>query len=166
MKIPIQLTQIVQGCGLAVATVVMAGLTTVSQANAQSLGGDDGIAASPKLRAQLNERQAGMNVASPAVPSMACPKCKDVWVEQTDKDSRGFSGARALTGQTTRLVAQHLCDGCSTEWSIAGTGRAKHSVATHKCTGCGAENLVCCGQKGGNIATKGMEQQPQVAPLK
>jgi hypothetical protein len=128
--------------------------------------GDDGITASPKVRYQLDDRRAGTtSIAAPA-PTMACPKCKDAWVEQTDRGSRGFAGAKALTGQTTKLVAHHLCDGCSTEWSIAGTGRGKHSVATHKCTGCGAENLVCCGQKGGNIATKGMEQQPQVAPLK
>jgi hypothetical protein len=70
-------------------------------------------------------------------------------------------------GQTTKSVVQHLCGGCGTEWTTAGNGKAKFAVATHKCSSCGAENLACCAPKGVNdVATKGMGEKFQVAPIK
>ncbi len=128
--------------------------------------GDDGITASPKVRAQLNERRAQTIPVSVAAPSMACPKCKDAWVAQADTNSKGL-GARTLMGQTTKLVAHHQCGGCSTDWAVVGTGKAKQSTGNHKCSSCGAENLACCSVKGaGDVATKGMEKKIEVAPLK
>jgi hypothetical protein len=128
--------------------------------------GDDGITASPKVRQQLDERRARTTPVAAVVPSMACPKCKDTWVVQADKNSKGL-GARTLMGKTTKLVAQHLCGGCGVDWAIAGTGKAKHAVAAHKCSGCGSENLACCSTKAaGEVATKGMGQRFEVAPLK
>ena len=97
---------------------------------------------------------------------MACAKCKDAWVAHTDTSSKG-AGARTLMGQTTKSVVQHLCGACGTEWTAAGDGKAKLAVATHKCSSCGAENLACCSAKGASdVATKGMGEKFQVAPIK
>ena len=50
--------------------------------------GDDGITASPKARALLDERKARLNTAVAAVASMPCPKCKDVWVRALKQQRR------------------------------------------------------------------------------
>jgi hypothetical protein len=148
------------------ATFLVATFAAVAPASAQYRSTGDGIAASPKVRAQMNERKASTAVVSTKAAVMACPKCKDAWVAQADTSSKG-SGARTLVGQTNKLVARHLCDGCGADMSTAGAGKAKYVVAAHKCTGCGAENLACCAPKGSNdVATKGMEEKIQVAPLK
>lgn len=167
MKTVIELTRMVQGSGLALAAIVIATFVAVTPAKAQYRStGDDGITASPRLRAQLDERRAKVTAVSATAVSMACPKCKDTWISQPDQNSKG-SGARTLIGQTTKRIARHLCEGCSTEWATAGTGKAKLAVASHKCSGCGAENLACCSTKGaGEVATKGMDKKIEVAPLK
>jgi hypothetical protein len=148
--------------------VAISAFALVGAVNAQSqIAGEDGIAASPKVRAQLNERKARLQTTTVAVPSMACPKCKDAWVAQLDTNSKG-SGARTLMGQTTKLVAQHLCSGCATTITVAGQGKAKHDVAAHKCDSCGSANLACCGTaKGSETTTKGMEKESvEIAPIK
>ena len=168
MKKVNEITRMIRGSGLALAAILIAGFTAVAPANAQYRPtGDDGITASPKLRQQLDERKARTTtLVATAVPSMACPKCKDTWVTQTDTNPKGLA-ARTLMGQTTKRVAQHLCAGCGVDWSVAGTGKGKHAVATHKCSGCGSENLACCSTKGSSdVATKGMGQKFEVAPLK
>lgn len=168
MKTLNKITRRVQGSGLALAAILIATVISVVPANAQyNPTGDDGITASPKVRAQLNERKAKATPVAATEISMACAKCKDTWVAQADTNSKGL-GARTLMGQTTRFVSQHLCVGCSTDLAAAGTGKAKHTVATHKCSSCGAENLACCSAKaaGAAVATKGMEKQVEIAPLK
>ena len=167
MKTMNEITRMFQTSGLAVATTLIATFIAVTPAKAQyKPTGDDGITASPKVRAQLDERRAKTTLTFAVAPSMACPKCKDAWVAKTDTNSKG-AGARTLTGQTTKLIAQHLCEGCGTDWATKGTGKATVVVASHKCSGCGAENLACCSTKGtGNVATKGMEKKIEVAPLK
>jgi hypothetical protein len=167
MKTVNEITRIVQGSGLALAAILIATFTAVLPANAQFRPtGDDGIAASPRLRAQLDERRVRATPVSATAASMACPKCKDAWVAKADITSRGL-GARSLTGQTTNRVAQHLCAGCGTDWATTGTGRAKLAVASHKCSGCGSESLACCPTKGtGAVATKGMDKKIEIAPLK
>lgn len=128
--------------------------------------GDDGITASPRLRQQLDERRARTSARAVEVPKMACSKCQDTMVSVRNTESKGV-GARTLMGNTTKLVAQHSCAGCGVDWAVVGTGKAKQSVATHKCSGCGSEILACCSAKGsGAVATKGMEQKIQVAPVK
>jgi predicted RNA-binding Zn-ribbon protein involved in translation (DUF1610 family) len=160
-----QTTHGVRGFSLALAVSISV-FALVGTANAQSqLGGDSGIAASPKARAQLYERKASLDTAPATVAAMACPKCEDTLVAQNDTNPKG-SGSRTLMGQTTKLVSQHLCPGCGVEWVIAGTGKAKQSVAAHKCTSCGAEILSCCAKSIGTVATKGMENTIQIAPLK
>lgn len=167
MKTVNEITRMVRGSGLALGTILIAAFTAVAPANAQyKPTGDDGITASPKVRAMLDERRARTTPVSATVPSMACPKCKDTWVAQADTNSKGL-GARTLMGNTTKLVAQHLCGGCGVDWAIVGTGKAKHAVATHKCSSCGSENLACCSTKGSSdVATKGMGQKFQIAPVK
>jgi hypothetical protein len=149
----------------ALAGLALALVASSAQAQYKPTGGDR-ITASPKVRAMLDERRARTTPVSTAEPTMACPKCKDIWVAQTDRNPKG-SGVRTLMGQTTKRVAQHFCNGCGVDWALAGTGKAKHAVATHKCSGCGSENLACCSTKGtGNVATEGMEKKFQVAPVK
>ncbi len=130
--------------------------------------GDDGIAASPRLRERLDEYKRNHSPAPAPVeiPQMACPKCKDKVTTRVDMTARGAN-------KPTIRVVTHLCEGCGTDWKVVGHGKAKQSVATHKCTGCGAENLACCNTtKGSTVATKGMEKRNlkdlnfEVAPVK
>jgi hypothetical protein len=168
MKTINEITRKFRGSGLAVASIFFATLSLLAPANAQYRPtGPDGITASPKLRSQLDERRARSTPATPAAREiMDCPKCKDVWVSQVDREPKG-SSVRVLTGKTTKLVAKHLCEGCGVDWSIAGTGKAKHLVATHECSGCGSPDTACCSPRGSNnVATKGMGETFNIAPLK
>lgn len=130
--------------------------------------GDDGITASPKVRAQLDERRARLNTAPATVASMPCPKCKDEWVSVR---LTHFKGAEAFLagGPPTQKVARHLCAGCDSTIKTVGLSKqTKHDVVIHKCTGCGAELASCCNTtKGSETATKGMEKKSvEIAPLK
>jgi hypothetical protein len=167
MKTVNDITKIARGSALAFASFLVVAFMATGSANAQyKPTGDDGITASPRLRAQLNERKASATLATTSTAAMACAKCQDGWVAVRDTNGKGL-GARTLIGQTTKLVVKHLCDGCGTDWNVAGNGKAKQAVASHNCTGCGAENLACCSGKGsGAVATKGMDQKIQIAPLK
>ena len=125
--------------------------------------GDDGIAASPKLRQQLDEYKRNHSPAPAPVEiaKMPCPKCEDKVTTRVDYSARGAN-------KPTIRVVTHQCEGCGTDWNIVGVGKAKQSVATHKCTSCGAETLACCNtSNGGSVATKGMEKkETEIAPLK
>jgi len=112
------------------------------------------------------------SITATATPSnskpMSCANCQDVLTNVPDITSRGL-GARALLarGVPTKTVVVHLCKKCGTDWKVVGVGKAKQMVATHKCTSCGSESIACCNTaKGDDVATKGMEQQLNVAPLK
>ena len=149
----------------AVASIAL--LTFAGSARAQyKPTGDDGITASPRLRAQLDERNARLNpVAAVAAPTMACPMCKDEWVVVPDRLAKG---AQILaSGAPVKRIARHLCAGCETTVTTQGLSKqTRTEVVIHKCTGCGAENLACCSTTPGHtVATKGMETF-QVAPLK
>ncbi len=102
--------------------------------------GDDGIAASPKVRQMLDERKAGKAITSIAAPAMACPKCADV---PTTQASRVLKGAEIATG-VEQVAYTHACPGCETKWTVVGEGKAKHSVATHKCTADVPNPSSCC----------------------
>src|SRR6266446_7930268 len=142
----------------AVASVALFAVTSSAQAQYKPTG-DDGIAASPKVRYQLNDRNAGINIGPAVVPAMACPMCKDVWVILPDRHAKG---AQVLVsgGVPTQTIARHLCAGCETTVTTEGLSKqTRHDVVTHKCTGCGAEILSCCRAKNGSrVATKGMEK--------
>ena len=128
--------------------------------------GDDGITASPKVRAQLDGRKDRLNTAPVAVVSMASPKCRDAWVNQVDPTPKG---AKVLLsqGRPTNKVARHLCGGCETTLGVVGLSKAtRHNLATHSCSSCGAVTLACCSTKGAaGVVTKGMEKRIEIAPL-
>lgn len=150
---------------ISIMATIVAGLTIISLANAQS---PDGIAASPKVRTQINDRNATLTttaVASTTAPSMACPKCKDEFVTVATTDV--VKGAQLLIpgGVPTQKTLRHLCPGCDTTITVAGTGKAKTSVATHTCTVTGADVASCCKMKASETATKGAEKI-EVAPVK
>jgi len=69
--------------------------------------------------------------------AMSCANCQDRFAAIPDTDTRG-AGARVLVtdGPLTRIVAKHLCGGCTNEWVVKGHGKAKVSVAVHKCASC------------------------------
>ena len=144
---------------------------TVALALFASIGG---LANAQEKGAERLLRLGGKLVEPKSAPSdykpMSCAKCVETLVKVSDLDSRGL-GARGLmtrgSGLPTKLVAKHLCDGCGVEWRVEGIGKAKHDVTTHKCTSCGSESLACCStKKGSETATKGMEKNFEIAPLK
>jgi len=125
---------------LLVASVCALGLTFGTPAYAQYKPvGDDGIAASPKVRQMLNERKASTAPAAVTLPKMACPKCADIRSTQVNRQAKG---AEVLAGAATKTVTKHACTDCSTTIATAGTGKAKHSVVTHTC---GVDvKAICC----------------------
>jgi len=127
---------------IALAAVALAALALASTASAQYKAvGDDGIAASPKVRQMLNERKASATPAVAIVPAMACPKCADVLVTEVNRQAKG---GQVLAGTATQKVAKHTCTACETKLTVIGEGKVKHTVATHKCTAEVPNNLTCC----------------------
>lgn len=145
----------------ALAGVALFSLAGSAQAQYKATG-DDGITASPKHRQFLDDYKKNHSPApAPAeIAKMPCPKCTDKVTTRVDYSARGAN-------KPTIRVVTHQCPGCRTDWAVTGHGKAKQSVATHKCTSCGAETLTCCNTtKGSTVATKGMEKNITVAPLK
>jgi hypothetical protein len=124
---------------LALATALLAAFTLADVASAQTVGAD-GIVASPKLRAALNEKALSAALATVMDPAMACRKCADISVTEP----RQAKGAEILAGTATKLVVKHTCGGCDTKLDVVGTGKAKQTVATHTCTAPAANNRTCC----------------------
>jgi hypothetical protein len=127
---------------LALAAIAVLALASAANAQYKPVG-DDGIAASPKVRQMLNESKASTAIATAAVPAMICPKCADVRVAEINRQARG---AELLAG-ATKIVTRHTCAGCEVKWTVVGEGKGKHSVPTHKCTADVPNNLVCCAPK-------------------
>src|SRR3974390_3344493 len=78
MKTANSVARIVRGSGLALALVSAFMMTGTASAQNRATG--DGIAASPKLRAQLDERRASATPVLMTTATMACAKCTDGWV--------------------------------------------------------------------------------------
>jgi hypothetical protein len=115
-------------------------LTTAANAQYKPIG-DDGIAASPKVRQALNEQKAPAPQAVAALPAMACPKCVDVLTTEANRQAKG---GQVLAGTATQKVAKHSCTACQVTWTTVGEGKAKHIVAAHKCGADVANNASCC----------------------
>jgi hypothetical protein len=127
---------------LALVAAALAVFALAGSANAQYQAvGADGIAASPKVRQALNQRQASAAVATTTRTAMACPKCKDVTVAQPNRQAKG---AEILMGAATKVVTTHACADCDTKLAMVGAGKATRTVATHTCTAPGVDRLVCC----------------------
>ena len=124
------------------ATATIAAFALAGTANAQYKAvGDDGIAASPKVRQALNERATAANIATARVTAMACPKCKDISVTEPNRQAKG---GQILMSAATKVVAKHTCGACDTRLDVVRTGKATRTVATHTCTAPVANNLTCC----------------------
>jgi len=109
---------------------------------------------------ELSGRLVTPKVELAALKPMSCAKCKDEYITRTDSTARGVYKPTAIT-------VRHLCEACGNDWVVSGHGKAKTSTAIHKCTSCGADSLACCNTKAGSaVATKGMEKNFEIAPLK
>ena len=127
---------------IALAAVALAALALASTASAQYKAvGDDGIAASPKVRQMLNERKASATPAVAIVPAMACPKCADVLVTEVNRQAKG---GQVLAGTATQKVVKHNCSACETKLTVVGEGKARHTAATHKCAADLPNPTTCC----------------------
>jgi uncharacterized protein YbaR (Trm112 family) len=117
--------------------------------------GDDGIAASPKVRSMMMKP-----ITSPAdvaglkdgdMVAMACPKCKTVMVTYVKTDKGHI--------KTATTVPADMCPGCEQKFTVVGEGKEKHNVVTHVCKKCGSTDAFCCVMKKDGEPTKGMEQK-------
>ena len=151
--------------GLVIALALFAGVAGEVKAQYKAVG-DDGIAASPRLRQMLNDRKGSAATVSPTVASMPCPKCKDVWV--TSVDSFAKPAKVMMSGfKPTVSTVKHLCAGCETSIVRKGHGKQGKDEIVHVCRDGGAESLACCTtKKGSEVVTKGMEKKFEIAPLK
>ena len=127
---------------IALATIALAALAFAGTASAQyAPAANDGIAASPKVRQMLNERNASATPAATAVPTMACPKCADILT--TEVNSHAKAG-QVLAGTATQEVVRHTCTACQTTLTVVGQGKARHTVASHKCSADVPNPTNCC----------------------
>jgi hypothetical protein len=122
-------------------TSISAAVMFVIGASAQNKqAGDDGIAASPKVRQMLNDRKASANPAPAQATTMSCPKCAEFLIVQPKRQAKG---AEVLVGAKSTEM-KHSCSGCEVKWTVVGEGKAKHSVAAHKCSADVPNNNTCC----------------------
>ena len=138
------------------ALVAIALISCASPAQAQFKPvGDDGIAASPKVRSMMMKP-----ITSPAdvaglkdgdMVAMACPKCKTVMVTHV-KTEKGHI-------KTATTVSEDVCPGCEQKFTVVGEGKGKHNVVTHVCKKCGSTDAFCCVMKKDGEPTKGMEHK-------
>ena len=127
---------------ITLAAVALAALAFASTGSAQYKPvGDDGIAASPKVRQMLNERKAAATPTVAVSPARACPKCADVLLTELNRQAKG---GQFLAGTDTQKVVKHTCTACETKLAVLGEGKAKHTVATHKCAVDVPNPATCC----------------------
>src|SRR3974377_608792 len=138
-----------------IVTAITASIATlfIAQAKAQNPAvGKDGIAASPKVRQALNERERSSPVMAPILSygdvvglkdgdmvAMACPKCKTITVTHINTQKGHI--------QTTTTGLEHLCPGCEQKFVVVGEGKGKHNVVKHVCKKCGSTDAFCCREK-------------------
>jgi hypothetical protein len=148
-----------------IVTAITASIVTIfiAQAKAQNPAvGKDGIAASPKVRQALEERERSTMVMTPITSpadvaglkdgdmiAMACPKCKTITVTRINTEKGHI--------QTTTTGLEHLCPGCEQKFVVVGQGKGKHDVVKHVCKKCGSTDAFCCVEKKDGAPTSGME---------
>lgn len=137
----IRLHRVFRPSNLLLVAAAAAALTFAGPAGAQYKAvGDDGTAASPKVRQMLDERKASKAITPIAARAMACSKCADV---RTSQPSRPLKAAEIATG-VQQVAYTHACLGCDTKWTVVGEGKAKHSVASHTCAETIPHSSNCC----------------------
>lgn len=82
---------------------------------------------------------------------MSCPKCKDTWVTEVDKQFKG------KPEEKTSLV--HLCPTCETKVVFSGGGKNSTDKLAHTCKNCGSQDVTCCVMKKGQGQTEGMDKK-------
>ena len=141
---------------LLAALVAIALFSFASPARAQYKAvGDDGIAASPKVRSMMMKP-----ITSPAdvaglkdgdMVAMACPKCKTVMVTHVNTQKGHI--------KTATTVPADMCPGCEQKFTVVGAGKEKHNVVTHVCKQCGSTDAFCCVMGKDSAVTEGMTQK-------
>jgi hypothetical protein len=71
----------------------------------------------------------GPNVVAGENAVMTCPHCKTDFSVKTTKPPKGTESEKAI-------IANHLCEKCSTKLVTKGGGKAKTEVVEHTCKGC------------------------------
>ena len=138
----------------ALASIALLSFASPAQAQYKPVG-DDGIAASPKVRSMMMkpitspEDVAGLKDGD--MVAMACPKCKTIMVTHINTEKGHI--------KTATTVSADLCPGCEQRFTVAGEGKGKHNVVTHVCKKCGSTDAFCCVMKKDGEPTKGMEQK-------
>lgn len=84
---------------------------------------------------------------------MSCPKCKESYAQVSEQSFK------AVTGDQSKTVKIHLCDGCETKIVRKGHGKAAKDVVVHTCNACGSKDVSCCVMKKGAGPTPGMEKK-------
>jgi len=141
---------------LVIVTVTAMIASFVTQASAQYRAvGDDGIAASPKVRSMMmkpiTSRADVAGLKDGDMVAMACPKCKTIMVTYVNTEKGHI--------KTTTTVPADMCPGCEQKFTVVGEGKGKHDVITHVCKKCGSTDAFCCVMKKDGKPTKGMEQK-------
>ena len=138
----------------ALAGIALLSFASPAQAQYKPVG-DDGIAASPKVRSMMMKP-----ISSPAdvaglkagdMVAMACPKCKTIMVTHVNTEKGHI--------KTATTVPEDVCPGCEQKFTVVGEGKDKHNVVTHVCKKCGSTDAFCCVMKKDGESTKGMEQK-------
>jgi uncharacterized protein YbaR (Trm112 family) len=135
----------------ALVSIVLFSYASPAQAQNKAVG-DDGIAASPKVRSMMLKP-----ITSPAEVAslkdadmvvMACPKCKTIMVTHVTTQKGHLN--------TATTVPEDMCPGCEQKFTVVGEGKDKHNVVTHVCKQCGSTDAFCCVMKKDGEPTKGM----------
>jgi hypothetical protein len=136
----------------------LAGLALLSVASPvlaqDKTAGDDGIAASPKVRQMLTEiksRAEAESLKPGDSIAMVCTKCKSVMVHNVTTQKGHI--------QVMTVGEKHLCPGCNTYITVVGVGHGAKNEVKHVCEKCGDDSVFCCASKPGTGTTKGMEKQ-------
>lgn len=138
----------------ALAGIALLSFASPAQAQYKPVG-DDGIAASPKVRSMMMKP-----ITSPAnvaglkdgdMVAMACPKCKTIMVTHINTEKGHI--------KTATTVPEDVCPGCEQKFTVVGEGKDKHNVVTHVCKKCGSTDAFCCVMKKDGESTKGTEQK-------
>jgi len=138
----------------ALAGIALLSFASPAQAQYKPVG-DDGIAASPKVRSMLMKPissptdVAGLKAGD--MVAMACPKCKTIMVTHINTEKGHI--------KTATTVPEDVCPGCEQKFTVVGEGKGKHNVVTHVCKKCGSTDAFCCVMKKDGESTKGTEQK-------
>jgi hypothetical protein len=133
------------------ASIALFSFASPLQAQYKAIG-DDGVAASPKVRQMLNEikTQKEAEALKPGdTIAMVCDKCKSVMIHNVTTDKGHV--------QVMTVGEKHLCPGCNTYITVTGVGHGAKDEVKHVCERCGDKSVFCCATKPGGGSTTRMD---------